>query len=347
MSRRYIVLDGLRGVAALAVFIFHTKAISQIVDGTAFLAVDLFFLLSGFVVSSAYEDKLARGMSVGGFMRIRLIRLYPLYLLGAAMAITALIVSDTLGRNPGGHDILLPAVLTLLFLPLVDGGPLYPLNGPSWSLMNELIVNAIYAVLQSMLTTVVLVVICMLSDAGLIALAIASGTVDLGWTGATAAGGLSRVLFFFFLGVLLWRLKRSDRLRRLPNVSAMFLLIAAGTLLVVPSGFALPRQIVTVTILFPVLMALAVCRERGSPQWLATAMAAGGILSYPLYCIQSPILGVLQNILNRFGLEDPRIMLLGTPLAVLTAFGLGLYYDDPARAWLTGPSRSRHLARVI
>jgi peptidoglycan/LPS O-acetylase OafA/YrhL len=80
-SNRFDVLDGLRGVAALCILIHHWAqcvGASAGFLGHAYLAVEFFFLLSGFVISNAYEHKLMQAMSFRRFVLIRVIRLYPL-----------------------------------------------------------------------------------------------------------------------------------------------------------------------------------------------------------------------------------------------------------------------------
>ena len=77
----YATLDGIRGIAAALVAMRHAGALFPGWDfPNSGLAVDLFFVISGFVVASAYDRRLADGLTLGAFMRIRLIRLYPLYL---------------------------------------------------------------------------------------------------------------------------------------------------------------------------------------------------------------------------------------------------------------------------
>src|SRR6185437_6209521 len=77
----YATLDGLRGVAALAVVLYHYA--SDLIAPHGYLAVDLFFAMSGFVIASAYEAKLKDGLDVRGFLGIRAKRLAPLWMLGA------------------------------------------------------------------------------------------------------------------------------------------------------------------------------------------------------------------------------------------------------------------------
>ncbi len=86
-KQHYEILDGLRGVAAVTVVCFHlfeafaTSHIDQRINH-GYLAVDFFFILSGFVVGYAYDDRWQR-MSAWEFLKRRFIRLHPLVVLGA------------------------------------------------------------------------------------------------------------------------------------------------------------------------------------------------------------------------------------------------------------------------
>ncbi len=84
MPRHFVALDSLRGIAALMVAFHHFRT-DSLLDGLtivrqAWLFVDFFFLLSGFVIAATYRDRLARGHGVLPFMLLRIGRLYPLHL---------------------------------------------------------------------------------------------------------------------------------------------------------------------------------------------------------------------------------------------------------------------------
>ena len=95
---RYDILDGLRGVAALAVLGYHLFEAVAFAAGAerqqmyhGFLAVDFFFILSGFVMGYAYDERWDR-MSLGGFVRRRLVRLHPMVVMGVAVGVATFCV---------------------------------------------------------------------------------------------------------------------------------------------------------------------------------------------------------------------------------------------------------------
>ena len=153
----YQLLDGLRGVAALMVMWYHifegfaTSPIDQNFNH-GYLAVDFFFMLSGFVVSYAYDDRWKSSLTLKGFLKRRLIRLQPMVVMGVFLgAITFIIQGQKQwDGTPVTLSMLFLALLLNLFLiPAIPGsrpevrgnGEMYPLNGPNWSLFFEYIGN--------------------------------------------------------------------------------------------------------------------------------------------------------------------------------------------------------------
>src|SRR5271163_1444656 len=147
-KEHFEVLDGLRGSAAFLIVVFH--AFNYPFDFApplhlmhhAYLAVDFFFGLSGFVVAYAYDDRWTR-MSTFQFFRIRLIRLHPLVLVGATLGLLGYLL-DPFSKmtNRGPLSAVLLAYLTSLLLlpsPPIAGrhNESQALNGPAWSLMQE------------------------------------------------------------------------------------------------------------------------------------------------------------------------------------------------------------------
>lgn len=226
----YNILDGLRGVAALTVVCYHlfeafaTSHIDQRINH-GYLAVDFFFLLSGFVMGYAYDDRW-NTMSVKDFIRRRLIRLHPMVvmgaLIGAAMFYTqGCSVWDVTKISVG--MLLLSTLLNALMIPVTTGfeirgvGEMYPLNGPSWSLMFEYIGNLLYALFIRRFSTRLLTVLVVLAGCGLTAFSVWGPLGDIGagfaMTGADMTGGSLRLLFSFSTGLLLSRVFKPVKVR--------------------------------------------------------------------------------------------------------------------------------------
>jgi len=169
-ARRYHTLDGMRGVAAIIVLLAH--ALRNTPNETsirAALAVTMFFLLSGFVLGKAYDERLKAGMSLGQFTLARLIRLYPLWLLSLAIAVAGTSVTLLLGHGKMNlQQFVASAISALFFLPTpmpYDVGETMPLNPPGWSLFFELVANFIFGAFHARLTNrnlVILIVGCLM-----------------------------------------------------------------------------------------------------------------------------------------------------------------------------------------
>ena len=179
----YELLDGLRGIAALLVIWYHifegfaTSPIDQRFNH-GYLAVDFFFILSGFVVGYAYDDRWKTTMNTKDFFKRRLIRLHPMVILGAVLgAITFCIQGCEKwdGTQVSISMVMLALLLNLFLIPAVPGsgsevrgnGEMYPLNGPSWSLFFEYIGNILYALFIRRFSTKQLTVLVILAAIGL------------------------------------------------------------------------------------------------------------------------------------------------------------------------------------
>ena len=171
---RYEILDGLRGVAALMVVIFHlfetynARIGTQIINH-GYLAVDFFFVLSGFVIGYAYDDRWDK-MTTWGFFKRRLVRLHPMVIAGTMIGACLFFLGDKPGLNVIGEcpgwKFALCVVMGLLMLPCGKGldirgfSETSSLNGPSWTLMYEYIGNILYAFILRRLPKYALVILC-------------------------------------------------------------------------------------------------------------------------------------------------------------------------------------------
>ena len=229
-KQHYLLLDGLRGVAALMVLWYHVFEGFAFAGGTMIetfnhghLGVDFFFMLSGFVISYAYDDRWkANGLSIKGFFRRRLVRLQPMVVMGAIIGLITYLLQGGVrwdGTQMPFHWILVAFFLAMFLIPAYPGAPydvrgngeMYPLNGPSWSLFFEYIGNVLYALFIRKLSNkglAFLVVMTGLLWTGFVVFDVSKyDMIGIGWTldSVNFLGGLLRMLFPFTLGMLLSR----------------------------------------------------------------------------------------------------------------------------------------------
>ena len=167
---RYEILDGLRGVAAVLVVLFHVfEAYSpgpagQIINH-GYLAVDFFFMLSGFVIGYAYDDRWNK-MSTWGFFKRRLVRLHPMVVMGTVVGACLYFFGQGEGfpiiGNIPGWKLLLAFVMGCLMIPcgpkmdIRGWGEMNSFNGPNWSLTWEYAANILYALVLRRLPKAIL-----------------------------------------------------------------------------------------------------------------------------------------------------------------------------------------------
>ena len=234
---RYEILDGLRGVAALIVVAFHlfetySRGTDTQILNHGYLAVDFFFILSGFVIGYAYDDRWDR-MSLADFFKRRLVRLHPLVVVGTLIGALMFYIGDNprvpLVGDTSWWQVLLLMLLGMTMLPALKSwdirgwGETNPLNGPTWSLMWEYVANILYALFIRRLPKAVLGLlvgasavltldICLNIDMfGLLAgREYAANTVIGGWSITAEQGyiGAVRLAFPFLCGLLISRMGR-------------------------------------------------------------------------------------------------------------------------------------------
>ncbi|MDR3526572.1 MAG: acyltransferase [Rhizomicrobium sp.] len=343
---RFAVLDGLRGIAALIVLIFHlVQQHSLALLPYAWLAVDFFYVLSGFVVAFAYEQRLRTGeVSIAGFFRVRVIRLYPLILLGTAAGIAFAFVAVFAKKTISMAECLEAGTLGLLLLPsfvIPRWATAYPFNMASWSLTFEVFVNVVYGLIAKNLTNGRLLFLTLVSAIGLIWLVsvnqgIGGGNLQDGW-----AFGFIRVMFPFFAGVLIYRNRPQVRRNSLASVGLMaglaVMLFASWPAFMVVSALY-------VLVLFPAIVfvgsALSVAPR------ISSFCTFVGAISYPLYILQGPVLRVGDEMLKHLHLDGWRVFAFGAIEGgvVIAVAWLGLkFFDEPVQRMLRGLSTTSAL----
>ena len=376
---RYEILDGLRGVAAITVVIFHCfeTYLSQIghqIIGHGYLAVDFFFVLSGFVIGYAYDDRWER-MSVWGFFKRRLIRLHPMVIAGTLLGAVLFFFQ---GEGAGVQTIpawkyLLVLAMGILMIPAPQSmhlrawGELYPFNSPQWSLLFEYIGNILYVFLFRRFPKTLLAIAC----AGC-----AFFTLDLtlGWdvfhifpegpysiSGGNKMSlkemymGFVRLCYPFLCGLLIARILPSFRTSANPSGAPFhlrggfwWLSIALAGILSVPcvggqAGLADGiYQAVCVLLFFPLIVLLGAGSKTTDARSTAICKWLGDI-SYPIYLVHYPFIFCQMGWLDAH--KD-------APLWMHFAVGAGIVmvsvllsqlilkvYDEPVRNWL----KTKHL----
>ncbi len=339
--KRYVLLDGMRGLAALAVITDHVPStlFTTLLPGR-YLAVDFFFVLSGFVLAHVYSQRFIHGLSTLDFMRVRIVRLYPLYLFGAGAGAVLAFIAIVKGWNDASlAQFAASAVFALLMLPCPQPASLwanapYPLNGPSWSLFFELFVNLVFALLALRLTPRLCLFAAGVGAVFLIPTAFAFGQLDGGFAWSNFVAGFPRVTYSFFTGVFIYQMRRQWRVPALPAwagyaaLAAVFMVPAEGV-------WRSLYDLAAVLVVFPALVAL--CASSEVDGMLARVSSGVGLLSYGVYVLHVPIWGWLQLLLARLHLALPGALdvLLTAACALGAAAVLHRIYDIPFRRWLS------------
>ncbi len=346
--KRYDTLDAMRGVAAFLIILRHTSAFwGGISFRHSYLAVDFFFLLSGFVVCHAYEAPLKTSLSVLQFMKLRLIRLYPLYFIGFVLSLLALALKFyTLPYSGWTLSAVLAAGALLIPFPSQD--QIFPLNGPAWSLWCELAGNFIYAAAMRFLSDRVLGIVVAICGVMVVAAVLLShrGGLDVGFTLNTLPLAFARFGFSFGLGVLLRRRQPAikGRLKTLPGLAFLPLIMLFNVLAFPDFGRAWADiyALICVFVIFPFLVWFA-AGYQPSP-WLLPAFRGLGASSYPVYILQVPVAVLAEGVMRNAGYPPERFapysgMIFMVVITAL-AFVLVRYVEQPVR------QRLRHLAQI-
>lgn len=361
-GRRYEVLDGLRGVAAVMVIWFHfgegfaTSAVDQIVNH-GYLAVDFFFVLSGFVIGYAYDGRWGKCLTEGGFLLRRVVRLEPMLVLAVVLGALSYAVQGCVkwdGTQVPVWMLVVSTVMGLLMIPAYPGawadvrgyGEMFPLNGPSWSLFFEYVGSVLYALVLRRLSDRKLGVVVALSGLGLGATAfmnLSGGyNVGLGWSlgGWGFAGGLLRLVFSFSAGLLLTRVLRVRRIAGAFWVAAAVIVVVLVCPYVScdgePSVINAVYDSVCTLVVFPAVVALGACGVPGSGRGGAVCEFLGRI-SYPVYIIHYPVMYLFYNWVWSNGKSFGEVWPVCCGLFVVIvamAWGAMRFYDEPVRRWL-------------
>jgi peptidoglycan/LPS O-acetylase OafA/YrhL len=354
----YPILDGLRGVASIMVVAFHlfeahsTSHLDQVINH-GYLAVDFFFVLSGFVVGYAYDDRWGK-MSIGGFFKLRLIRLQPMVVMGMIVGAIFFYFQDsvlwpTIHAVPVWKMLLIMLIgFTLIPVPIsVDirgWQEMHPLNGPGWSLFFEYIANILYGLFIRKFSKTVLTILVVLAGCALIHLAVTSPTGDVigGWSlnAEQLRIGFTRLMYPFFAGLLLFRVSKITHITNAFFWCSMLIVIVLAIPRVGGSEYLWANGLydsLTIIFIFPLIVYL------GASGTLTGARATKlckfmGDISYPLYITHYPLIylytgWVATNKVSTFSQAFPFAALVFVS-SIAIAYASLKWYDEPVRKWL-------------
>jgi peptidoglycan/LPS O-acetylase OafA/YrhL len=331
-AERLITFDAMRGIAAVCVMITHVNVagMPHWVD-SGYLAVDFFFLLSGFVIARTYGDRLGAGLGLGRFAMMRTVRLYPLYFIGFVLGLAKCIGQIVFQRpdQPGIGHLAVSSAFELFLLPSPFSRELFLLDGPAWSLFFEGLINVAYALVLVRCSTRTLMLIALGSGGLLIYVAQTKGSLNVGQSWPLFHGGLARVGFSFTLGVIIERLHkataRNSSLALIPMLVLVLLLA-----LPVPSERRVVFDLLSVLIAAPMLVWFSA--SYNPAPLLHRISEVLGQLSYPIYVVHYPILWIFGYLARKLGVPAP--IWIPAFFAVVAAFAwcLNKYWDGPVRS---------------
>ena len=333
---RLAALDGLRGLAAVAVALLHGSAVFNLgwTPIHAYLAVDFFFLLSGYVIARAFDERLRQGWMMG-FLWRRFIRLYPIIVVGSCIGFLELVTQSVSRHTLSLSQAILDFACSLLVIPsppfISNHWRLYPVDAPLWSLFFEIAVNVFYAGVAVFLSTRRLWMLVFVAGVALGYAIVTLDGADFGLAHFKIAG--LRVLFSFFLGVALFRAASSKPQQdKLPFVGALFGMGMLATILLAPVALGWHYDLAAIFVIFPAALVIASRADPGCERWQFGCRIAG-LLSYPLYAIHLPLFLIVRGDLIDEPVQTGRAYAFGLSFAavLLLSWLLARVFDQPVR----------------
>lgn len=354
-KQHFEILDGLRGIAALAVVVFHFMEWvftdpSKNFIGHGFLAVDFFFCLSGFVIGYAYDNRIVK-MGMLNFFSSRIIRLHPLVIAGSVLGLLAFLF-DPFGGHPELYStgkIILTFFCSLFLIPLpviADRGfNLFSFNAPAWSLFWEYVANIVYAFVLYRIARGYLLLLTLLSAVAIYYVAYHSGNLLGGWSGPTFWDGGVRIAYSFLAGLLIYRSNWIIK-NRLGFIGLAILLLLA---FIMPfSKWNWLSEPLIVLFYFPLLIALGAGATLAAD--LKKVCIFSGKISYPLYMTHYAVLWMFGNYYTSHkpgNMHLTFIILSGLILLVGAAYLVMVFYDIPVRKYLSDKRNAKQKANNV
>jgi peptidoglycan/LPS O-acetylase OafA/YrhL len=365
-KNHFHLLDGMRGIAAITIILYHfaLELHHNFLDNAP-LAVDIFFMLSGFVIAYSYGENIKSGMSPFDFIGRRIIRLYPLYIVGILLGFIAFCWY----WQPTGHvmnDLIKATVTNAFFLPYLSHGeifasgtravsdvlktntPVYITDGPLWSVMFEMFASILFIMLAHCRVKT-LFVVSYASLACLLVIAFVTNfylehmlgfSVSMGWGSANIWGGFPRVMYGFAMGMIMYNCLDYFKTTWLAlwfsklTFKAVFLYVC---LLLV---FAFPLRLRGIYYFFiiicvaPLVVYLGAITTITNTASLKIARFLGWI-SYPVYCLHPPIWILVISLCGKYHVtHNGFIFCIYISTVLLISITVTLWYEEPVRKYL-------------
>ncbi|MDP4274388.1 MAG: acyltransferase [Bacteroidota bacterium] len=358
-KKHYEILDGLRGVAAVMVVMFHLletftggSNLKQIINH-GYLAVDFFFVLSGFVIGYAYDNRWDK-MTLKGFFKRRLIRLHPMIIAGMVIGAVCFYFQGSavfpMIRQTPVWEMLLIMLIGFTLLPVPPSmdirgwQEMHPLDGPAWSLFFEYIANILYALFIRKFSNKLLAVFVFIFGCILIQLSVfgPNGDVIGGWSvePSQLRIGFTRLLYPFFAGLLLSRICKPGHIKHAFFWCSLLLVIILSVPRIGGSNHLWMNGLYVsfcIIFLFPLIVYLGASGKVVGklPSKICEFL---GNISFPIYIIHYPFIYLFtawvsnKNISLTQSLPVALIVLLAS---IALAYVCLKLYDIPVRKWLT------------
>ena len=339
------VLDGLRGMAAIVILVFHFLEMIYPGDyvnnplGHGFLAVDFFFCLSGFVVAYAYDERIKK-IGVKGFFINRLIRLHPMVVFGTIIGLIYYLFDPSLQdlSEIGWDKLSLATLASLILIPFVmlpgRFGCIFPYNGTAWSLFSEYFISIVYALILVRLRKKMILAILVLGAIWVFYTAHKFTWLSVGWDFNSMSGGFVRVIYSFTAGLVIFRFNWI--LKNKGGLLFSFLLMM-GVFVFPHQANDWIRESLLVVIVVPVVVALGAGATVGKR--VGRFCKIVGDLSYPLYMTHISAIFYYMYYLQ----THPDLSVQGKyfvafllfVFSILVSYASMKYFDEPVRKWLT------------
>jgi len=358
---RFEVLDGMRGLAAISVMVFHFQIYNYPLMKNGFIAVDLFFMLSGFVLAHSYGARLQSNMGFFEYIQKRIIRLYPMFLLGIVIGAPVLCLFAKSGLAANSMRSIAGSIFyNFMFMPDINSfdvrelgaagvttGYIFPTNPPSWSLFFEMVASFAFPFLFK-LKRKNLIRVTLFSFAAFLLYGFVYSFLNYcygfdlsgGWRASNFTEGFPRVFFGFPFGILLYSLVDDARLDKLRAAAGRFISHPYTLYLLIIFVLAVPYSAkglypaFIIAVVAPCLVYIgSTISCRGNINVKVTRFL--GWISYPIYCLHYPI-GRAVFLLSDKAHYSKNFAFLTT---IILTFTLSIIftklYDEPIRAYLS------------